>query len=335
MLLTWLEPVAIFLAALFLVLAVRHLLLRLARRRLASGRYGAIFLDMIQFPSVLWCLAAALATALRFASLDERQIHLAGVWIIVFLIVSFSLVAAAIMARMVAAYGEKGRLPFAVAGLSRTLTHIFVLSIGGMMLLHYLGINIAPLLTALGVGGLAVALALQDTLANFFAGVHILVENPITVGDFVRLASGEEGTVVDIGWRTTRMLAPNNSVIVIPNTKITSGILTNFNLPETETAVEAVIIAGLDADPSQLKTIALEEALQVTGVLRSSQPLFIFDPGPTPTHMQAKVIVHVGNRLSGGLIAAEIRMRIIERFRREGVPLPHPERLVVRRDGRA
>src|SRR4030095_2322700 len=101
---------------------------------------------------------------------------------------------------------------FAVAGLSRTLIYIFVFSIGLLVLLSEFDVKITPILTALGVGGLAVALALQDTLANLFAGIHILVEEPISLGATIRLASGEEGVVTDIGWRTTRVRNGSNNV---------------------------------------------------------------------------------------------------------------------------
>ena len=116
-------------------------------------------------------------------------------------------------------------MPLAMAGLTRTLTRFAVLATGLLVLLAYLNISITPMLTALGIGGLAVALALQDTLANFFAGLHILVERPIFVGDYIRLESGQEGVVTDIGWRTTRIRTLSANMVVVPNTKITSGTL--------------------------------------------------------------------------------------------------------------
>ena len=96
-----------------------------------------------------------------------------------FTIISITLAVAAVLVRTIAVYGARHSMPFAVAGLSRTLARVLVFSIGLLMLLPIFDIDITPILTALGVGGLAVALALQDTLANFFAGIHILIEEPI------------------------------------------------------------------------------------------------------------------------------------------------------------
>ena len=97
------------------------------------------------------------------------------------------------------------------------ITRIVVLAMGFLVVLQTLGISIAPLLTALGVGGLAVALALQDTLANLFAGVHILASKTVQPGDYIRLSSGEEGYVVDINWRNTVVRQLSNNLVIIPN----------------------------------------------------------------------------------------------------------------------
>ena len=104
---------------------------------------------------------------------------------------------------------------------------LYPIVIGGLVLLGHLGITITPILTALGIGGLAVALALQDTLSNLFAGFHLLADRPVSVGDVVRLENGMEGVVEDIGWRSTRIRQPGEDLIIVPNAKLAQGILTN------------------------------------------------------------------------------------------------------------
>jgi small-conductance mechanosensitive channel len=190
-----------------------------------------------------------------------------------------------------------------------------------MSLLAYLNIPITPMVTFLGVGGLAAALALQDTLANFFAGIHILVEKPIFVGDLIRLESGQEGTVTDIGWRTTRVRTGSNDMVVVPNTKITSGILVNYSLPDPRAVVEIPVLVAHEAEPEQVRRIALEEAV-VEGVLEQPAPVVLCDPGVLPTHLQFKLLVNIQNRSEQGRIQSEIRLRLLERFRAQGVPLP-------------
>jgi small-conductance mechanosensitive channel len=271
---------------------------------------------------VLWCAAIALAVAIRVASPSEPLIRWAHKGIGAFTIVSVSLVFAAVFVRMIAVYGEKNKMPFALAGLSRTLAHVLVFSIAGLMLLRLFDVTITPILTALGVGGLAVALALQDTLANFFAGVHILVEEPIMLGDFIRLSSGEEGVVRDIGWRTTRIQTFGNNITVVPNTKITSSILTNYSLPEKKVSSEVVIVASHDADADRIAAMALDIASRTEGVLRDPAPVVMFDPGVLPTHLQMKLLFHVPDRSHRGSVQSSLRSGIHRSFRQAGIPLP-------------
>lgn len=326
------QPLAIFGVALVMLWVLRRLALRGLRRNAASEEsLAAVFAATIRIPSLLWCLAGALAVALRYAELTERQVHTAGVWIVIFVIASLTLAAAAAAARMMNLYGQRRRMPFAVAGLSRTLTYVAVFSVGAMVLMHYLGLDVRPMLTAMGVGGLALALALQDTLANFFAGIHILAEEPVSVGHFVRLSSGEEGKVVDIGWRTTRILTEQNNIIVVPNTKITTGILTNFNLPGARAMVETAVVAGRGADAARVRDMILEEALSTDGVLGEPPPVVLFDPGLTPTHQQFRLLVHVGQQTQRGLVVSAIQLRLVDRFRAEGVPLADAGQIAIPR----
>src|SRR6266404_164685 len=108
-------------------------------------------------------------------------------------------------------------------------------------------VAITPILTALGVGGLAVALALQDTLSNLFAGLHLLADKPIRVGDYVRLsAESVEGYVVDVGWRSTRIRMLQNNVVVVPNKRVAESVITNYDLGETRMALLIRVRVGYD-----------------------------------------------------------------------------------------
>ena len=120
--------------------------------------------------------------------------------------------------------------------------------------------RLRPSTTALGVAGVAVALALQDTLANLFAGVHIMMEKSVRIGDFVKLETGQEGHVVDITWRTTRVRMPSNNMVVIPNSKLAQSVVTNYYLPEKPMSLSISISVSYSADPEAVERILVEEA---------------------------------------------------------------------------
>jgi len=313
-------------AALAVLLVARRLLFRYLYRRAPDPRsLGRVALDMVRVPSMLWCLAAALAVALRTQEMPERYAERTGNAILTFVIISLSMVGAAVSVRMLRLYGERRGIALAASGMARTLIHVAVYLVGATILLRVYQANVTPLLATLGVGGLAVALALQDTLANFFAGIHILIEEPISVGHSIRLSENEEGVVTDIGWRTTRVRTGKNTVIVVPNTKITSGILINYSLPDPRMGVDVSVLVAHEADPDLVERCALEEVRATPGVLAEPPPRAIFAPGMLPTHLQFTVVFNVAEYQGHGLVQSEARLRILRRLKAEGVPLPRVE----------
>jgi small-conductance mechanosensitive channel len=322
-------PAIAFAIAVVILLLLRHFVLRWIRSKAtAPHSFAAVLVGSIRLGSILWCLAAAIAIAFHISEMTPRQVHTAVVLIIVFLVISFTFVAASIAVRMMAAYGERAGIPFVLAGLSRTLIWIFFLSLGALMLVDYLGLSITPWLTALGVGGLAVALALKDTLANFFAGIHILLERPIAVGDWIRLSTGEEGAVNDIGWRTTRILTGDSNLIVIPNTNITSSTLTNFSSPASRVAASVSFIVAHGADLERVAGLAIEVAKHTPGVLADAAPVVLFDPGYTITHLGFKLVFQVEAQPQVGGVQSALRVALVERFLREGIALPSTQMVV-------
>lgn len=127
-----------------------------------------------------------------------------------------------------------------------------------ILILSKLGIEVAPLVAGLGIAGLAVALALQDTLSNFFAGVHILADKPVREGDCIRLENGMEGTVAAIGWRTTRIRTATKNDIIIPNAKLAQSIIVNYHTTNAEIGVIGEIGVSYKEDIEKVQQVILE-----------------------------------------------------------------------------
>src|SRR5260221_2537978 len=317
------RPLLAFTLTLLILLLLRHGLIKwLYGRSGGTGRFGFIVLETLRFPSVLWCIAAAVRIGLDISIIPDKYIGRASTAILAFLILSLSMVLSSASVRALTMHGQRRGVALALSGLARTLIRVLIFTCGALVLLRLYNVNITPVLTALGVGGLAVALALQDSLANFFAGIHILIEEPIALGAFIRLSTGEEGIVTDIGWRTTRLRNGANNIVVIPNTKITSGILVNYNLPETRLMADIAVMTGFDADLEQVTRIALEETRACPGVLATPEPNIFFNPGALPTHLQFTLVFAVSEFTRKGPVMSEVRLRVFRRLRAEGVPLP-------------
>ena len=130
--------------------------------------------------------------------------------------------------------------------------------IGGLLvLLESLDIPISPMLTSLGLSGLAVALALQPTLESFFAGLQVLTDQVVSVGDYVEL-EGLEGYVIEIGWRSTRIQTTQRNLVIVHNSTLVSAIITNYDAPVREISV--IIHAGVsyESDLEKVERVSLE-----------------------------------------------------------------------------
>jgi len=129
-----------------------------------------------------------------------------------------------------------------------------------LMVLGQFGIEITTLVAALGLGGLAIALALQPTLANFFSGTYLVVDRPVRIGDFIELESGEKGTVKDIGWRSTKIQVFGGNLLIIPNSKLADAKITNYFYPAKPFMFMVDVGVGYDEDLDRVEKVTLQVA---------------------------------------------------------------------------
>ncbi|MEV7792009.1 mechanosensitive ion channel family protein [Streptomyces sp. NPDC087512] len=216
------------------------------------------------------------------------------------------------------------------------ITRVLVLAIGFLVVLQTLGISIAPMLTALGVGGLAVALALQDTLANLFAGIHILASKTVQPGDYIKLSSGEEGYVEDINWRQTTVRALSNNLVVIPNGQLAKTNMTNFMRPEQRLTILVQAGVSYDSDLEHVERVTTEVVSEVmteiTGAVPEHEPAVRFHTFGD-SRIGFTVILGVGEFSDQYRIKHEFIKRLHKRYREEGIRIPAPARTVALQQG--
>ena len=202
-------------------------------------------------------------------------------------------------------------------------------------ILVLLGPHLARLtgvLTALGVGGLAVALALHDTLSNLFAGFYVAVAGHIRLGDYIKLNSGEEGYVTDIGWRSTIIRTQAHCLIIIPNAKLAQANVTNFHLPDKRMGTNLIVNVPFENDPERIEEILLAVVQQGTGeipgLLSEPAPTVQLEPGFGDYFLSFSVNFQVEEFARQVTVRHELRKRIWRRLREEGIQLPVPGRTV-------
>lgn len=251
--------------------------------------------------------------------------------ILVLYVLSATIVLANIGANFVRMYSRKAQDVLPSTSLFINLTRIAIFIIGVLVILHSLGISITPILTALGIGGLAVALALQDTLSNLFAGLHIILTRQIKPGDYIKLESGEEGYVVDITWRNTTIRELPNNYIIIPNSKLAQAIVKNHYLPDREMSVPVQVGVSYDSDLEKVEKVTIEVAKEVMrevpGGIPEFQP-FIRYHTFGDFSINFNVIMRCREFTDQYLIRHEFIKRLHKRYKDEGIVIPFPIRTV-------
>jgi len=336
--LKFIVPAATALTCILALMLLRFVTYRVLHTwaRKTGTQIDGIIIDSTRNPSLLLAVAIGIHIGLSFSGIPEKHMGYLGRILDVIIILSVTFASATLVGSLFRNYVQKSNIPIPTTGLAYGILKGTIFVIGFLIILTDLGISIAPLITALGVGGLAVALALQDTLANLFAGVHILMEKSIRIGDFVRLESGQEGYVDDITWRSTRIRMLPNNMVVIPNNKLAQSVVTNYYLPEKRMSVLIEVGVSYSADPDLVEKILVEEAKKgagdIPGLLAEPEPYARLVPGFGDSSLNFTLTCQVREFADQSLTQHELRKRIFKRFKDAGIEIPFPQRTVYIRE---
>jgi small-conductance mechanosensitive channel len=338
------DPMALLMppAVLIITLAAGRLLkgivFKILREWVARSRshVATIIMRALDGPFMIWVLILGLHLATQSSQLPHRWLSRLAQILLVLWIVSLAIMLSRLLGSIIRFYGSDIPGAFAVTTLTQNLAQIAVAILALLVLLNLLGIPIAPILTALGVGGIAVALALQDTLSNLFAGFYIAVARQVRLNDYIKLNTGEEGYVTDITWRSTIIRTLGNNLIIIPNSKLAQAVVTNYYMPEKRMSAQVQVSVSLDSDIELVERVLLEEAVsaagEIPGMLAEPAPSVSFDPGFGDFSLGFTVGCQVQEFADQFRVRNELRKRILRRFRREKIEMPFPTRTLYLRE---
>lgn len=328
---TWLTAAAYLVAGLIIALGLRVALTKL-HVKAEDTKWRAVVTSFLRTVAP-WCTAvgfawgAVLALPLNGGYRYDLDHALVAMTVIVVSLGIAKVAGEAVHAGAVSHAGTSGSATIFVS-----ITKIIVWTIGALVLLNSLGIAITPLLTALGVGGLAVALALQDTLSNLFAGIHILASRKVLPGDFIQLDNGMDGYVVDTNWRSTIIRQLPNNLLVVPNATVASSIVTNFHLPTHELSVTVPVGVGYDSDLEQVERVTIEVGREVMREVAGAVPGY--EPVIRYTDFGASSVnFNVGLRAAEvtrqAVVIHEFIKRLHRRYQAEGIDFQSPNETIV------
>ncbi len=312
-------------------LILRGLLFRVLRAWAVGteARIGDMLVESL--PVVLWSLILGLHLATQNSEIPRVYLRYIPRTLAVLWVASLTVAGSRLVGRLVGFYGGRVTGAQSVTSITRRLAQIAVVSFGVGWLMRLFDVSLTPILTTLGVGGLAVALALQDTLSNLFAGFYVSISGFVHIGDYIKLNTGEEGYITDINWRCTIMRNGNN-LVVVPNSKLGQAIYTNYNLPDRRYDASVSFGVAYNSDVDRVQQILVAEtfdaAKEVKGLLAEPVPSVLFNPGPGESALVFQVNFSVDQFGSHVAIESELRKRLFKRLKAEGITMPFPTRTV-------
>ncbi len=284
----------------------------------------------LEKPILLWgALLGAHVGIGTVPSFAGSAAHVAQVAVKVVLLLSATWTMGLIAGDFVTSRTADAELPS--ANLISYLARACVMVLGALVVLQALDIPITPLLTGLGVGGLAVGLALQDTLANLFAGIQLLLSKQVRVGDFIRLSSGEEGFVTDITWRYTTIRQLPNNYTIVPNAKLSTAVTSNFTMPDPEQSILVQVGVSYDSDLAMVERVTIDVAREiqrtVEGAVSTHEPFTRYHTFGDSS-INFSVILRGQEYTAQYLIKHEFIKALHARYKQEGIEIPFPIRTV-------
>lgn len=259
-----------------------------------------------------------------------RVFHVGGILIAAYF-------AARIFAGILKWYGEQiavktgSHLDDSLVPFIRRAIYILVFVVAGIAILNLFGVKVTAVLAGLGIASLAIGLALQDTLSNFFSGLWMAFDRPIKVGDFVEIDANKAGYVEDISWRNTKIRTLSNNLVIVPNSKLSQNILTNYQAPNSEMSLIIPVSVGYASDLERVEKVVLDVARNVQknvkGAVKSFEPLVRYkefqDSG-----ISFSVVLRVDSYAQQYVVKHEFIKQLHKRFKAEKIEIPFPQRVV-------
>jgi small-conductance mechanosensitive channel len=325
----WMVPVAYVVGGLIAGFVFEKIILAKLRHIAKKTKWqgNVVIINSLRGMIIIWLLAAGIYGALLSVAISPILLDYLKKILVVVVILVGTIALGNMAAGFVTLYVQREDVALPSTSIFRNLTKLIVFLIGIMVILQTLGISITPVLTALGVGGLAAALALQPTLANLFSGLQIIAAKQMHPGDYIKLDSGEEGYVIDVTWRNTTIRALRNNMIIIPNSKLASTIVKNYYQPQQEMAFLVQVGVSYDSDLQKVERVTTEVGKEVMREVEGGVPEFepsIFYHTFDDSSINFTVVLRTTEYAGQYLVKHEFVKRLHERYNKEGIVIPFP-----------
>jgi len=325
----WILPIAFIFAGLLAGIICEKFIFKKLKKFVAKQEIpgGEIIFKSLHRMTFIWFAIAGCFWAILTSPIRPDVAAILHKFLTIILLYSITLV----LARLSAGFSSLliRRTSGISASLLSNLTKCAVLVLGTLILLQTVGVQVTPLVTTLGISGLAVGLALKDTLENIFSGCYLIISKQVRTGDYVKLETNYEGYIIDISWRNTTIKELSNNVIIVPNSKLASAIFTNYHLPVKEITLTITVGVDYDSDLEHVEGVTVQVAKEVmqeiAPELIENEPYIRFNQfGDFSINftLYMRVNEFFDQRIGRHLFIKKLH----KRYQQEGIKIPFPSR---------
>ncbi|MBQ7479523.1 MAG: mechanosensitive ion channel family protein [Selenomonadaceae bacterium] len=331
-------PACILAAALIIGIALNRFINQHIKQHLSDEvTLTKVFFNALKGVPISFCLVAGLYWIVNTIAFTPTLTKIFSYILFTINIYTVTRVIARTASGMVDFYVNRPESSLPKNTLLNNILSFIIYAMGIIIVLQYCDISIAPIITAMGVGGMAMALGMQETLANIFSGVQLIISKQLRLNDFIMLNTGEQGRVTDITWRYTTIQSIMGNVIVIPNKSIAAAIITNYNLPQKDITIKIPIGVAYDSDLEQVEQVTLEVANKVMedATETSSIPPKILFHTFGDSSIDFDVLLHSTRFDNQVDLRHNFIKELTKRYREENIDIPYPIRTIVQQTSSA
>lgn len=301
-----------------LAVIMSELIVRLERRESVYTRFWRLLRDVVLPVSVAFIIVGQILSI--DATRSEYRLLETATWVVV------AITLGSLLNAVGKAGGDKARWEAMIPGLFRGMLRVTIIGVTAYFVFSQIwGVQLNDLFTALGVGSLVIALALQDTLSSIVSGFLLTLDRPFDIGDNIYI-DGRIGKVLDLNWRSVRLEVSNRDVIVIPNSHLANASIYNYST-RTESYMDLITINFPYEDPPNKVKQVLKEAAQSSSYLMQDPAPIIFLDGFEASSIRYLVVIWVPKFISSGyksVVLSDVRTRLYYAAQRAGLHIPHP-----------
>ena len=329
------EYLRFFIILLFTIIfvTISYIILRFIVKRIADKkkRYGEFILKQISLPVLIFVFFIGLYTSLvSLTVLEKYYLWVDGAFFIITVLISAFLVTR-ILNVLMRGWLKVRRGFKRTPGLLNKAVNVIIFIIAIAVILGYFKFDITPLIAGVGLGALAIGLALQSTLTNFFAGVHLISDKPINAGDYIELDKDTTGIIEDIGWRSTRIRTLTDNLLIIPNGKLAESNIINYSMPVKDFSIWVPCGVAYESDLKKVERVTLEVAKKiqqtVEGAVKNFEPIFRYREFGD-SNINFITVIRIEEPMKRFIVRNEFIKELKERFDKENIEISWPIRKI-------